>query len=139
MRVDDPAHDGGFVLMLHLGLCLALARLSHPHHARGSGSARFGLRWPATVYLSFFRGTRCSCDPADPLRGDAAVSILFSPIISGDSARTLEAGARSLDLRRVALTLNSAFLHREVFRSGIPVAPRAASTPSRSLGLRPAQ
>ena len=39
------------------GLCLALARLAQPRHAPWTWVARFFLRWPATVYVSFFRGT----------------------------------------------------------------------------------
>ena len=37
------------------GLCLALARLAQPRHAPWTWIARFFLRWPATVYVSFFR------------------------------------------------------------------------------------
>ena len=39
------------------GLCLALARLAQPRHAPWTWVARIFLRWPATVYVSFFRGT----------------------------------------------------------------------------------
>ena len=39
------------------GLVLALARLAQARHAPWNWVCRFLLRWPSTVYVSFFRGT----------------------------------------------------------------------------------
>src|SRR4051812_14952741 len=39
------------------GLFLALARLAQARHAPLSWVCRYLLRWPSTVYVSFFRGT----------------------------------------------------------------------------------
>src|SRR5262245_9482741 len=40
-----------------LGLALGLARLADARHPVGRTLTRVLLRWPATVYVSFFRGT----------------------------------------------------------------------------------
>ena len=40
-----------------LGLAIGMARLAEARHAPARQICRFVLRWPATVYVSFFRGT----------------------------------------------------------------------------------
>ena len=40
-----------------LGLLVGLARLADARQPLARAACRFLLRWPATVYVSFFRGT----------------------------------------------------------------------------------
>jgi len=112
------------------GLCLALARL-----------ARFGLRWPATIYVSFFRGTPLFVQIL--LIHFAVMPLFIHPvnglIISGDLARTLKQEHGALISGVVALTLNSAAYISEVFRAGIQSISRGQFDAGRSLGMRPIQ
>ena len=123
------------------GLMLALARLARPRHAPWTWLARFGLRWPATVYVSFFRGTPLFVQIL--LIHFAVMPLFIHPvnglIISGDLARTLKQEHGALISGVVALTLNSAAYISEVFRAGIQSISRGQSDAGRSLGLRPAQ
>ena len=123
------------------GLCLALARLAHPRYAPWTWLARFGLRWPATVYVSFFRGTPLFVQIL--LIHFAVMPLFIHPvnglIISGDLARTLKQEHGALISGVVALTLNSAAYISEVFRAGILSISRGQFDAGRSLGMRPAQ
>ena len=123
------------------GLCLALARLAHPRHAPWTWLARFGLRWPATIYVSFFRGTPLFVQIL--LIHFAVMPLFIHPvnglIISGDLARTLKQEHGALISGVVALTLNSAAYISEVFRAGILSISRGQFDAGRSLGMRPAQ
>jgi polar amino acid transport system permease protein len=123
------------------GLCLALARLAHPRHAPWTWLARFGLRWPSTVYVSFFRGTPLFVQIL--LIHFAVMPVFIHPvnglIISGDLARTLKQEHGALISGVVALTLNSAAYISEVFRAGIQSISRGQFDAGRSLGLRPTQ
>ena len=40
-----------------LGLLLGMARLAEARHAPAKQLCKYVLRWPSTVYVSFFRGT----------------------------------------------------------------------------------
>ena len=123
------------------GLCLALARLAQAKHAPWTWLARFGLRWPATVYVSFFRGTPLFVQIL--LIHFAVMPLFIHPvsglIISGDLARTLKQEHGALISGVVALTLNSAAYISEVFRAGIQSISRGQSDAGRSLGLKPSQ
>ena len=123
------------------GLCLALARLAHPRYPPWTWLARFGLRWPATVYVSFFRGTPLFVQIL--LIHFAVMPLFIHPvnglIISGDLARTLKQEHGALISGVVALTLNSAAYISEVFRAGILSISRGQFDAGRSLGMRPAQ
>ena len=123
------------------GLCLALARLARPHHAPWSWLARFGLRWPATVYVSFFRGTPLFVQIL--LIHFAVMPLFIHPvsglIVSGDLARTLKQEHGALISGVVALTLNSAAYISEVFRAGIQSIARGQLDAGRSLGFTHAQ
>ena len=123
------------------GLCLALARLAQAKHAPWTWLARFGLRWPATVYVSFFRGTPLFVQIL--LIHFAVMPLFIHPvsglIISGELARTLKQEHGALISGVVALTLNSAAYISEVFRAGIQSISRGQSDAGRSLGLKPSQ
>lgn len=123
------------------GLCLALARLAQPQHAPWTWLARFGLRWPATAYVSFFRGTPLFVQIL--LIHFAVMPVFIHPatglLISGDLARELKQEHGALISGIVALTLNSAAYISEVFRAGIQSISRGQVDAGRSLGFTAAQ
>jgi polar amino acid transport system permease protein len=123
------------------GLCLALARLAQARHAPWSWMARFFLRWPSTVYVSFFRGTPLFVQIL--LIHFAVMPLFIHPttglIVTGELARTLKQEHGALISGIVALTLNSAAYISEVFRAGIQSIARGQVDAGRSLGFTPAQ
>lgn len=123
------------------GLCLALARLARARHAPMTWVTRYFLRWPSTVYVSFFRGTPLFVQIL--LIHFAVMPVFIHPtsglIVSGEAARTLKQEYGALISGIVALTLNSAAYISEVFRAGIQSIARAQVDAGRSLGFTPAQ
>ncbi|MDA8520638.1 amino acid ABC transporter permease [Acidovorax sp. NCPPB 4044] len=123
------------------GLVLALARLANARHAPLSWVCRFLLRWPATVYVSFFRGTPLFVQIL--LMHFAVMPLFIHPssgwLVTGDFARTLKQEHGALISGIVALTLNSAAYISEVFRAGIQSIARGQSDAGRSLGFTPGQ
>ncbi|GAA6119867.1 amino acid ABC transporter permease [Acidovorax sp. FG27] len=123
------------------GLLLALARLAHARHAPWSGVCRYLLRWPSTVYVSFFRGTPLFVQIL--LMHFAVMPLFIHPtsglLVTGDFARTLKQDHGALISGIVALTLNSAAYISEVFRAGIQSIARGQSDAGRSLGFTPGQ
>ena len=123
------------------GLCLALARLARPQHAPWRWLARFGLRWPATIYVSFFRGTPLFVQIL--LIHFAVMPLFIHPstglLITGELARSLKQEHGALISGLVALTLNSAAYISEVFRAGIQSIARGQTDAGKSLGMRPMQ
>lgn len=123
------------------GLCLALARLAQARHAPWSWMARVFLRWPSTVYVSFFRGTPLFVQIL--LIHFAVMPLFIHPttglIVTGELARTLKQEHGALISGIVALTLNSAAYISEVFRAGIQSIARGQVDAGRSLGFTQAQ
>src|SRR3982751_3845785 len=103
------------------GRCLALARLAQPRHAPWTWIARFFLRWPSTVYVSFFRGTPLFVQIL--LIHFALLPILVNPdngvLMAGDAARELKQNYGALLSGVLALTLNAGAYISEIFRAGI--------------------
>ncbi|KQR45793.1 amino acid ABC transporter permease [Acidovorax sp. Leaf160] len=123
------------------GLLLALARLAQARHAPWSWVCRYLLRWPSTVYVSFFRGTPLFVQIL--LMHFAVMPLFIHPtsglLVTGDFARTLKQEHGALISGIVALTLNSAAYISEVFRAGIQSIARGQSDAGRSLGFTPGQ
>ncbi len=123
------------------GLVLALARLAQARHAPWNWVCRFLLRWPSTVYVSFFRGTPLFVQIL--LMHFAVMPLFVHPVsglvVDGDLARTLKQEHGALISGIAALTLNSAAYISEVFRAGIQSIARGQSDAGRSLGLTPMQ
>jgi len=97
-----------------LGLGVALGKMSH----------RGYLRWPASIYVNFFRGT--------PL----LVQILLVhfgvvPLILGSTNAIVAA--------IVALSLNSAAYMAEIYRAGIQSIDQGQTEAAYSLGMTPGQ
>ena len=120
-----------------LGLLVGMARLADARHAPARQVCRYLLRWPATVYVSFFRGTPLFVQIM--LIHFAVVPLLVNPadglLISGDAARDLRQEYGALLSGVIALTLNAGAYISEVFRAGIQSIDRGQVEAARSLGL----
>jgi len=127
----------GITLGTLLGLLVGLARLADARHAPARQLTRYLLRWPATVYVSFFRGTPLFVQIM--LMHFAVVPLLMNPadglLINGDPARTLRQDYGALISGLLALTLNAGAYISEVFRAGIQSIDRGQVEAARSLGL----
>lgn len=120
-----------------LGLLVGIARLADARHAPARQLCRFLLRWPATVYVSFFRGTPLFVQIL--LMHFAVLPLLINPvdglIIAGDMARDIKQDYGALVSGVLALTLNAGAYISEIFRAGIQSIDRGQAEAARSLGL----
>ncbi len=120
-----------------LGLVLGMARLADARASPAREFCRFALRWPATVYVSFFRGTPLFVQIL--LIHFAVMPVFVHPtdglIVAGEAARQLKQNYGAFLTGVVALTLNSGAYISEVFRAGIQSIDRGQTEASRSLGL----
>jgi len=120
-----------------LGLAVGLARLADARHAPARELCRFLLRWPSTVYVSFFRGTPLFVQIL--LMHFAVLPLLINPddgwLLAGDTARNLKQDYGALLSGVIALTLNAGAYISEIFRAGIQSIDRGQSEAARSLGL----
>ena len=125
------------VLGTVLGLGVGLARLADARHSPARELCRFLLRWPSTIYVSFFRGTPLFVQIL--LIHFAFLPILINPddglVVAGDAARELKQNYGALVSGVIALTLNSGAYISEIFRAGIQSIDRGQSEAARSLGL----
>jgi His/Glu/Gln/Arg/opine family amino acid ABC transporter permease subunit len=129
------------VLGTALGLVVGIARLADARHSPARELCRYLLRWPSTVYVSFFRGTPLFVQIL--LIHFALLPILVNPdngrLMAGDAARELKQNYGALLSGVIALTLNAGAYISEIFRAGIQSIDRGQSEAARSLGLSPRQ
>ena len=120
-----------------LGLAIGMARLADARHSPARQLCRYLLRWPATVYVSFFRGTPLFVQIL--LIHFAVIPVFINPadglLISGETARTLKQNYGAFISGVLALTLNSGAYSSEIFRAGIQSIDRGQIEAARSLGL----
>lgn len=120
-----------------LGLGIGLARVADARHSPFKQICKYALRWPSTVYVSFFRGTPLFVQIL--LIHFAVLPLFINPvdglIISGDSARNLKQNYGALMSGVMALTLNSGAYISEIFRAGIQSIDKGQMEASRSLGM----
>ena len=120
-----------------LGLAIGLARVAEARHSPARQLCQYVLRWPSTVYVSFFRGTPLFVQIL--LIHFAVLPLFVNPadglLISGDTARYLKQNYGAFLSGVVALTLNSAAYISEIFRAGIQSIDRGQVEASRSLGM----
>lgn len=125
------------VLGTLLGLLIGLARLADARHSPAREACRFLLRWPSTVYVSFFRGTPLFVQIL--LIHFAFLPVLVNPddgwLVAGDAARDIKQNYGALLSGVIALTLNAGAYISEIFRAGIQSIDRGQSEAARSLGL----
>ena len=120
-----------------LGLAIGMARLAEALHAPARQLCRYALRWPATVYVSFFRGTPLFVQIL--LIHFAVLPLFINPadglLLAGESARSLKQNYGAFLSGVLALTLNAGAYISEIFRAGIQSIDRGQVEASRSLGL----
>jgi polar amino acid transport system permease protein len=120
-----------------LGLGIGLARLAEARHSPARQICHYLLRWPSTVYVSFFRGTPLFVQIL--LIHFAVLPLFVNPadglLISGETARTIKQNYGAFISGVIALTLNSGAYISEVFRAGIQSIDRGQIEASRSLGM----
>ena len=120
-----------------LGLAIGLARLAEARHSPEKQVCRYLLRWPSTVYVSFFRGTPLFVQIL--LIHFAVLPLFIKPndglLISGELARDIKQNYGAFLSGVLALTLNAGAYISEIFRAGIQSIDRGQIEASRSLGL----
>ncbi|MFN7915136.1 MAG: amino acid ABC transporter permease [Vicinamibacterales bacterium] len=125
------------VLGTLLGLLIGIARLADARHSPARDACRFLLRWPSTVYVSFFRGTPLFVQIL--LIHFAFLPVLVNPdngwLVAGDAARDIKQEYGALLSGVIALTLNAGAYISEIFRAGIQSIDRGQGEAARSLGL----
>lgn len=120
-----------------LGLAVGLAGLAESRRAPARYLCRYLLRWPAGLFVSFFRGTPLF---VQILLIHFAVMPLFinqadGLLISGEAARNIKQNYGAFLSGVVALTLNAGAYISEIFRAGIQSIDKGQVEASRSLGL----
>jgi polar amino acid transport system permease protein len=120
-----------------LGLAIGMARVAEARHSPAREICRYALRWPATVYVSFFRGTPLFVQIL--LIHFAVLPLFINPtdglLISGETARDLKQNYGAFLSGIVALTLNAGAYISEIFRAGIQSIDKGQVEASRSLGM----
>lgn len=120
-----------------LGLAVGMARLAEARHAPARQLCQYALRWPSTIYVSFFRGTPLFVQIL--LMHFAVLPLFINPtdglLISGSAARELKQNYGAFLSGVLALTLNAGAYISEIFRAGIQSIDRGQIEASRSLGM----
>ena len=120
-----------------LGLSIGLARLADARHSPAKAICKYALRWPSTIYVSFFRGTPLFVQIL--LIHFAVLPLFINPtdglLISGEAARDLKQNYGAFLSGIVALTLNAGAYISEIFRAGIQSIDKGQIEASRSLGM----
>ena len=104
-----------------LGMLLGMARMASARHDPWKSILYYGVRWPVTIWVSFFRGTPLFVQIF--LMYFAVLPIFIHPvdglIISGSLARELRGSYGALIAGFLAISLNAGAYMSEVFRAGI--------------------
>lgn len=120
-----------------IGLICGMARLAEVKHGPMKHFVRYCVRFPASAYVTFFRGTPLFVQIM--LVHFALVPLLVHPenglLISGEHASYLRQEWGAMMSGIVALTLNSGAYVTEIFRAGIQSIHRGQFEASRSLGM----
>ena len=125
------------VLGTLIGLFMGMARLADARHGMGKYLLRYCVKWPATAYVTFFRGTPLFVQIL--LVHFALMPTLVHPVdgilISGDLAREIRQNYGAFFSGLLALTLNAGAYITEIFRAGILSIDKGQMEAARSLGL----
>jgi polar amino acid transport system permease protein len=120
-----------------LGLAVGMARVAESRHSPAREICKYALRWPSTVYVSFFRGTPLFVQIL--LIHFAVLPLFINPadgiVISGETARNIKQNYGAFLSGIVALTLNAGAYISEIFRAGIQSIDKGQVEASRSLGM----
>ena len=114
-----------------------LARMASARHDPWKSILYYGVRWPVTIWVSFFRGTPLFVQIF--LMYFAVLPIFIHPvdglIISGSLARELRGSYGALIAGFLAISLNAGAYMSEVFRAGIQSLDKGQSEAARSVGM----
>ena len=125
------------VLGTVIGLLMGMARLAEAKYGWKRYVLRYLVRLPATLYVTFFRGTPLFVQIL--LIHFALVPALVHPsdglLISGELARDIRQNYGAFLSGLVALTLNAGAYITEIFRAGIQSIDRGQAEAARSLGM----
>ena len=120
-----------------LGMLLGMARMASARHQPLKSLLYYGVRWPVTIWVSFFRGTPLFVQIF--LMYFAVLPIFVHPvdglIISGPLARELRSNYGAFMAGFLAISLNAGAYMSEVFRAGIQSLDKGQSEAARSVGM----
>lgn len=120
-----------------IGLFMGMARLAEAKHGPMKIILKYCVRLPATLYVTFFRGTPLFVQIM--LVHFALMPELILPsgglLIHGDLAREIRQNYGAFISGLVALTLNAGAYITEIFRAGIQSIDKGQMEAARSLGL----
>lgn len=120
-----------------LGMLLGMARMAEARHQPLKGMLHWGVRWPVTVWVSFFRGTPLFVQIF--LMYFAVLPVFVHPvdglIIDGQLARDIRGSYGALLAGFLAISLNAGAYMSEVFRAGIQSLDKGQSEAARCVGM----
>ena len=120
-----------------LGMILGMARTASARHEPWKDILYYGVRWPVTIWVSFFRGTPLFVQIF--LMYFAVLPIFIHPvdglIISGPLARELRSNYGAFMAGFLAISLNAGAYMSEVFRAGIQSIDKGQREAARSVGM----
>ena len=120
-----------------LGMLLGMARMASARHDPWKTLLHYGVRWPVTIWVSFFRGTPLFVQIF--LMYFAVLPVFIHPvdglIISGSLARELRGSYGALIAGFLAISLNAGAYMSEVFRAGIQSLDKGQAEAARSVGM----
>ena len=104
-----------------LGMILGMARMAQARHQPLKALLYFGVRWPVTIGVSFFRGTPLFVQIF--LMYFAVLPVFVHPVdgllVSGELARDLRSNYGALIAGFLAISLNAGAYMSEVFSRSI--------------------
>lgn len=120
-----------------LGMILGTARMAEARRQPWKGIFYYGVRWPVTIWVSFFRGTPLFVQIF--LMYFAVLPVFIHPVdgllISGPLAREIRSNYGAFLAGFLAITLNAGAYMSEVFRAGIQSLDKGQSEAARSVGM----
>ena len=128
---------GCVICGVFLGMLLGMARMAEARHDPWKSILYYGVRWPVTIWVSFFRGTPLFVQIF--LMYFAVLPVFIHPvdglIISGSLAREIRSNYGAFLAGFFAITLNAGAYMSEVFRAGIQSLDKGQSEAARSVGM----
>ena len=128
---------GCVICGVFLGMLLGMARMAEARHDPWKYILYYGVRWPVTIWVSFFRGTPLFVQIF--LMYFAVLPVFIHPvdglIISGSLAREIRSNYGAFLAGFFAITLNAGAYMSEVFRAGIQSLDKGQSEAARSVGM----
>ena len=129
------------IICVCLGMCLGtllgMGRLAQARYNPLKGFLHYCVRWPITVYVSFFRGTPLFVQIF--LMYFAVLPVFIHPVdgllISGQLARDIRSNYGAMLAGVCAITLNSGAYMCEIFRAGIQSLDKGQMEGGQAIGM----